>query len=312
MRLFYTGDIHGSELLFRKFLGAAKFYEVDALVLGGDITGKVMVPIVERKPGRFEATVLGRTRKAKNEQQLEELEKHIRFNGFYPYRCSADEYERLARDEELRDATFRRLMRDEVARWVRLAEERLADSGVACLIMPGNDDEWETDEALESSYVVNPDGRVVELDGFQVLSSAWTNPTPWDSPRELPEEELWEKLAGLAAELDPERPAIFNLHCPPYDTPLDRAPALTDDLQVVTEGGEPKLVPVGSRSVRRLIEERQPVVSLHGHIHESRGVCRLGKTVCINPGSAYGEGVIDGAVIELDGDEVKSSQLVSG
>lgn len=312
MRVYYAGDIHGSEMLFRKFLGAAKFYDVDALVLGGDITGKVMVPLIERKPGRWEGRLLGRTRKAKNEQQLEALEKDVRFNGFYPYRCSPEEYDRLAEDEAYRDQTFGRLMRDEVARWIRLAEDRLGDSGVGCFIMPGNDDDWETDEALESSYVVNPDGRVVDVGQYQMLSCAWTNPTPWDSPRELPDDEFWEKLARIAADLDPERPAIFNLHCPPYDTPLDRAPALTDDLQVITEGGEPKLVPVGSRSIRRLIEERQPLVSLHGHVHESRGVCRLGRTVCVNPGSVYSEGVIDGVVVELDGGDVRSSQLVSG
>ncbi|MBD0289951.1 MAG: metallophosphoesterase, partial [Thermoleophilia bacterium] len=47
MRIFYAGDIHGSERLWRKFLNAAAFYEADVLVLGGDLTGKILVPLVE-------------------------------------------------------------------------------------------------------------------------------------------------------------------------------------------------------------------------------------------------------------------------
>lgn len=312
MRIYYSSDIHGSELCFRKFLAAARFYEAEVLILGGDITGKVMVPVVETEPGRFAAALLGRETKAKGEDEVAELERRIRFNGFYPYRCGLDEYRRLEEDERYEDEVFRRLMREEAARWMRLAEERLGKSGVRCFVMPGNDDDWEIDAALVSEYVVNPDGKVVELDGYQMLSSSWTNRTPWASPRETDEDDLYARLAGLAEQLDATRPAIFNLHCPPYDTPLDRAPALTEDLKVIRQGGEPKLVPVGSTAVRRLIEERQPAVALHGHVHESRAIVSIGRTVCVNPGSAYSEGVIDGAVIELGRDGVKSCQLVSG
>lgn len=312
MKVYYASDVHGSELCFRKFLGAARFYGAEVLILGGDITGKMMVPVVEVEPGRFEAQLLGRRRRAKGGRGLEELERHVRFNGFYPYRCTSEEHARLASDARYRDEVFGRLMRDEVARWMRIAEERLGASGVRCYVMPGNDDDWEIDEALESSYVVNPDGRVLDIDGFQLLSHSWTNRTPWNSPRETDDDDLYARLVALAEKLDPERPAIFNLHCPPYDTPLDRAPALSDDLRVISEGGEPKLVPVGSTAVRRLIEEREPLVSLHGHIHEARGVVRLGRTLCVNPGSAYSEGMIDGALVELDDGQVRSCQLVSG
>lgn len=312
MRLFYASDIHGSEQCFRKFLGAARFYGAEVLVLGGDITGKVMVPVVERESGRSEAQLLGQRQSAGTEAELEELEQRIRFNGFYPYRCSQEEYDRLQEDEQYRDEVFRRLMRDEVARWMRIAEERLGSSGVRCFVMAGNDDDWEIDEALQSSYVVNPDGRIVEVDGYQMLSCSWTNRTPWDSPREADEEELYACLAELADQLDSARPTILNLHCPPYGTPLDRAPRLTDDLRVVSKGGEAQLVPIGSTAVRRLIEERQPVLALHGHVHESRAATKIGRTVCINPGSAYSEGVIDGVVVELSRDRVKSYQLVSG
>jgi uncharacterized protein len=311
VKLYYAGDVHGSEKCWRKFLNAAKFYEVDTLVMGGDITGKVMVPIVATGDGRHQARVLGK-QEVVTDDGLAELEKRIRFNGFYPYPCDRAEYERLQSDPAHREETFTRLMVDEVRRWIRLAEERLEGTHIRCFVMPGNDDEFAVDEALESTYVVNPDNRVVDLDGVQMLSCSWTNPTPWDSPREQPEDELAARLDGLAAQLDPGLPTVFNLHCPPANTPLDRAPQLTEDLRVVMDGGEPRIISVGSTAVRALIERHQPVLSLHGHIHESKGVAKLGRTTIVNPGSAYSEGVIDGAVVDLRGDKVKSCQLVTG
>jgi Icc-related predicted phosphoesterase len=289
MRLYYAGDIHGSERCWRKFLNAAAFYEADALILGGDLTGKALVPIVDGS---------------------EEDEERARFNGFYPYRCTREEYDRLVEDEEHRDRVLSELMLSELRRWLELADERLT---VPCLVMPGNDDDFVIDAVLaDSSAVENPDGRVVRLGDYQVASSAWANPTPWDSPRELPEDELEVRLEELAAQLDPDVPAIFNLHCPPYGSGLDRAPQLTDDLRVVTKGGEQVLVPVGSRAVRNVIERHQPLLGLHGHIHESRHAATIGRTLCVNPGSAYAEGVIDGVLIDLDGDRVVRHQFVQG
>lgn len=290
MRIYYAGDVHGSERCWRKFLAAAAFYDADALILGGDITGKALAPIVDGS---------------------EEDEQRARFNGFYPYRCTRDEYERLAADEDHRERVLSELMLRELERWLALAEERL--DGVPCLVMPGNDDELAVDEVLaRSEAIVNPDGRVVRLGEYQVLSSAWASPTPWDSPRELPEDELEAKLEELAAQLDPDVPAIFNLHCPPYDSGLDRAPQLSDDLRVVTRGGQQVLEPVGSRAVRAVIERHQPLLGLHGHIHESRHAAKLGRTLCLNPGSAYAEGVLDGVLVDLDGDRVVRHQFVQG
>ena len=311
MKLFYAGDIHGSDKCWLKFLGAARFYGVDTLIMGGDITGKIMVPIVERAQGGYEANVLGRHERASAEQ-LDELEKRIRFNGFYPYRCSREEYQRLEQDHMYREKTFTRVMVEEVRRWMRLAEERLAGSGVRCFVMPGNDDEFAVDEALESTYVVNPDGRVVLFDDVQVLSCSWTNRTPWNSPRELNESALGDRLENLAAQLDPRVPTLFNLHCPPRDTQLDRAPALTADLKLILDGGEPRMIHVGSSAVRTLIEKYRPILSLHGHIHESKAIEKIGPTTCVNPGSAYSEGVIDGALVEVAGGTVRSCQLVTG
>jgi Icc-related predicted phosphoesterase len=314
MRVYYASDIHGSEKLWRKFLNAASFYEADVLIMGGDLTGKVMVPLVERKPRVWIARVFGKDQKAKGEHNAAELERRIRLNGFYPIRCDEDEYQRLQHDAFHREAVFKELMRAELERWMEIAADKLGQSGVRCFVMPGNDDEWDIDDVLEGAPapVESVEGRVVNFDGVDMLSSAWTNPTPWDSPRELPEDELLDLLEKLAAQLDGRAPAIFNLHCPPHDSGLDAAPELTDDLRVVTEGGEPKLIPVGSTAVRTLIERYEPVLALHGHIHESRAATHIGPTLCINPGSAYGEGVLDGVTVDIEAGRVSSYQLVSG
>jgi Icc-related predicted phosphoesterase len=313
MRIYYAGDIHGSERCWRKFLNAADFYEADVLILGGDVTGKVMVPLVETGSERWVARMQGIEEVARNEEDLGKIEKRARMNGFYPYRCSGEEYQRLDADAEFRETVMSQVMNQELERWMEIADEKLSGTGVRCLVMPGNDDEFEIDSVLGSAGTVeNPEGKVVDVDGYQMISCAWASPTPWDSPRELPEDQLEDKIDALARQIDPDAPAIFNLHCPPFDSGLDSAPSLTSDLRVITKGGEQVLEPVGSRAVRSVIERHQPILGLHGHIHESRHAATIGRTLCLNPGSIYSEGVIDGALIDLDGAEVVRHQFVQG
>ncbi len=312
VRLFYSSDVHGSERCWLKFLNAAQFYGAQAIIMGGDLTGKMLVPLVETPEG-YRASFLGQEALARDDAELAALEKNIRFNGFYPYRCSPDEYRRLEAEPAYLDQVFRRVMIDAVRRWIALAEERLAGSSVACFVMAGNDDELALDEALRSGSVVrNPDGCVLEWGRYQILGESWVPPTPWHSPREMSEEDLERRIRAVADRLDRDRPAIFVLHSPPYRSTLDDAPKVRDDLTVVTEGGQVVMTPVGSTAVRRVIEEFQPLLALHGHIHESRGAVRIGRTLCINPGSAYGEGVLHGALITLEGDRIRAHQLVSG
>ena len=45
LQLYYASDVHGSDVCWRKFLGAGRFYGVQALIMGGDLTGKAIVPI---------------------------------------------------------------------------------------------------------------------------------------------------------------------------------------------------------------------------------------------------------------------------
>lgn len=312
--IYYAADIHGSERCWRKFLNAASFYGADVLILGGDVTGKVLVPIVARAGGWI-GRILGEVRRAETEEELERLKDVLRTNGMYSYVCDEDEYERLERDHAYMRSVFSRQMRSHLERWIGLADDRLRGSGVEVYVMPGNDDEFGVEDVIEQSeVVVNPEGRVVEIaDGqLEMVSLGWANPTPWHSPRECPDEELGERIRAMLPGLSGSKPALFNLHVPPHGSGLDWAPLLTEDLRPVQAGGEVQMVPVGSQAVDAVLREHQPLLGLHGHIHESRGSARIGSTLSLNPGSRYGEGVLDGALVTIRRGKVTSYQLVSG
>jgi Icc-related predicted phosphoesterase len=317
MRLFYAADMHGSERVWRKFVNAAAFYHVDVLLLGGDLTGKVLVPVVESKPGRYVAQLFGGLERAKGEKALERLEEMIRFNGFYPYRCDQAEYARLAADPDYQAQVMRDAMVSEVRRWMQIADQKLSATKVRIYAIPGNDDIFEIDSALCGATVENVEGRVVAVGGYSLVSCAWGNPSPWNTPREEEEDRLLERLSRLADEVPAGSPTIFNLHIPPFDSGLDTGPevaGIDEDGAVIvrTSGGVPQQAPVGSKAVRRVIEAHQPLISLHSHIHESRNVTHIGVTLCINPGSNYQDGRLEGALVELDEGSVVSYQLVSG
>ncbi len=306
-------DIHGSEICWRKFLNAARFYGVDTVIVAGDVTGKALVPVVERRDGRVEANVAGRVQTARSEAEVQELEARIRFNGYYPYRCDEQTYNDLDADPERRDGVFTEIMAQTLRDWLALADERLRGTGIRALVMHGNDDGWYVDDVLgESAEVVNTDGRVIQLEEFQILGFGPSNRTPWHTHREFDEDEIAARLEALETQLDPDKPTIVVTHVPPHGAGLDVAPKLRGDLSVVIEGGETVMVPVGSTAVRSFLERVQPVLSLHGHIHESRGAVRIGRTLSINPGSAYNTGALYGAIATLRGNQVVSHQLVTG
>lgn len=309
-RLYYASDIHGSEVLWRKFLNAADAYKAEVLVMGGDVTGKVVVPLVERPDG-FHVELFGQSQTVSGDE-VEEMEHRIRSNGMYPHRMTAEEVDRVAGlSEDDKEAWFADVMRLTFGGWLALADERLAD-GTRCFVMPGNDDPAGVDRAIDDAGKVEAcDGRIVEFDGHTMVSLGYANRTPFDSPRELDEDELYRRVAALADEVSDIERCIFNLHVPPYDSSLDTAPALTDDLEVIMSGSAPKMIPVGSTAVRELIERYQPMLALHGHVHESAGATRIGRTLCINPGSDYHTGRISGCLLQLRGAEAKH-QFVTG
>lgn len=312
LRLYYASDIHGSERLWRKFLNAAKVYEAPVIVMGGDVTGKAIVPLVERPEG-YEMELFGRRELLRDDRQVRDAELRVGANGMYPHRMGEQELAQVhAMSQGEREEWFAEVMMQTFERWLALAEERLRGTDTRCFLMPGNDDPPPVEQAIErASRVEACEDRIVELDGHAMISLGYSNRTPWDSPRELDEDALYRRIDALAAQLeDPDR-AIFNLHVPPYDSTLDNAAELDENFGVVMLGGEPKIIPVGSTAVRELIERYQPLLALHGHVHESAGAKRIGRTLCINPGSDYHTGRIAGCLIALRGSQVRH-QFVTG
>jgi Icc-related predicted phosphoesterase len=254
----------------------------------------------------------GEERQVEDEAELEELERLVRQSGFYPRRMTLEEFERLS-DSAALEALFEETIVEALRGWMALADERLSSSDVTAYVMPGNDDPWGVDEVLSGrAKVVACDDRVVRIGEHELLSLGWSNQTPWHTARELDEDRLYARIKKLVEQLESPQTAIFNIHVPPYDSGLDTATELDETLKPVLVGGQPHEIPVGSTAVRQLIEECQPVLGLHGHIHESRGIVGIGRTVCINPGSNYGTGRIDGAVVELSADRVRNKHLVNG
>jgi Icc-related predicted phosphoesterase len=313
-KIFFATDIHGSDVCLRKFLNAGRFYGVDAVVMGGDITGKMIVPVVEESPDKYAAHLFGR-RRVVDSTGLPGLNKFIADAGFYPHPMTPDEVAELRNDPAAVDQLFCKLMTETMNRWVDMAEDRLGSTGIEVIFAPGNDDPLFVDDLLSGSdVVVNPDSRVVELPGgFPMISVGYSNRTPWDSPRELDEDDLRKVIDEEVAKLADPRRAIFNLHVPPKDTPIDQAMELDAEFRPVVKGGSPVITGVGSSAVRDAIATYQPMMSLHGHIHESRGEARIGKTVALNPGSEYSEGVLRGVIITLSQKKgLRGYQLVSG
>jgi Icc-related predicted phosphoesterase len=309
-RVFFATDLHGSELCWRKFLNAAKFYEADVLICGGDMTGKAIVPIVKEN-GQFTFTLAG-VQQAVGAEQVGEIEAQIRRKGYYPLQVSIERLNELDQDEKVRAETFQKVMLEGVDRWMGMAADKLRGTGVRCFVCPGNDDEMEVDDVIRRSDLIElGEGRMVDIDGWTMISTGWSNHTPWNTHREETEEALGDRIEAMAKQVPDASHAIFNLHCPPYKSGLDEAPAIDADLKLL-HGGR-ALRPVGSTAVRQAIEKHQPLLSLHGHIHESKGAIKIGKTLSINPGSSYEEGMLMGAIIQLDPKKgIKSYQLVNG
>ena len=313
-KMFFATDLHGSEKCFLKFVNAAKFYKVKTLIMGGDITGKLLIPVVKQPNGKFVATYAGSRYVAGKETELEELQKEIRFAGYYPYLTEPEEMKQLQTDSAKVNALFVQVMLATLDRWMHLAEERLKGSGINVYITGGNDDLAQVEDVIKKSdFIIDPEGKVIELDGkYEMISSGWSNPTPWQTPRECSEEQLWEKIEGMASLVKDMKNCIFNLHVPPFDSGLDACPKLDANLKPTISGGEVVMGPGGSTSVRKAIEKYQPLLGLHGHIHESKGFLKIGNTLCVNPGSEYSEGILRGALIELDGSSVKNFLLTQG
>ncbi|HEV3102170.1 MAG TPA: metallophosphoesterase [Candidatus Dormibacteraeota bacterium] len=298
LRVFFATDVHGSERCFRKFLAAAKSYGAGALILGGDIAGKGLVPI-SLSNGTLTARVRGETVSVPRDEEPR-LRAEINRLGFYSVIADSEETERLEKDAQHLDRAFRREIKAQIEVWCALAAERL-DPSVRCLITPGNDDPLEIDAVLKAAPRIEcPEGELCDLGPVLVASCGDVTPTPWNTEREFSEDQLGERLAKMLDAVPAGRKVVVNFHNPPFSSGLDFAAELDANLMPVLRGGKPSIIPVGSKAVREAIKKYQPVVGLHGHIHESRGAQKIGRTLCLNPGSDYTTDVLKGVIVDFD------------
>jgi uncharacterized protein len=302
-RLLYATDFHAGDVVLRKFLNAVSVYEANVAIIGGDLTGKRLAPIVAQAGGGWRGEVLGREQTAADEGELKAMVRQIRGLGQYPVVVSPEEYAALLSDSAAVARRFEAEALLQVGEWLALAAERLEPLGVPLYVTGGNDDYFSVETVLDAAtYAVNADGKVLEIaPGVQMISCGYGNPTPWPCPRDISEEELGGKLEAMASQLaDPTR-AIFNLHVPPFGSGLDVCAKLDTSVDPPRPlvGEE---INAGSTAVRAAIERYRPAIGLHGHIHESSGIVKIGPTVCINPGSEYGEGVLRSAVVDYGAD----------
>jgi Icc-related predicted phosphoesterase len=318
-RLFFATDVHGSERTFRKFVNAGTMYKVDVLVLGGDVTGKLLVPIIKDSDDSYHASVSGVRRQVSSGEELEKLQTMIAGLGFYHEIMDMARYNALKDDAGAVENIFREKARERLLSWIRFADERLQETNLKLYMTGGNDDDQWVVHAIEENQterIINPEGRIVMVDDLHsMVSFGFSNPTPWDTPREDDDEKLGVLIENTLKDVQDFKNVIFNFHAPPKDCTLDLAPMLdtsTDPPTPVVRAGQSVMIGVGSVAVRNAIEKYQPLLALVGHIHESRGVAKIGRTTVINPGSEYGEGILRGVIVNLQDEKVLSYQMTSG
>ena len=236
---------------------------------------------------------------ARSTNELDEIQRKIRDRGSYPSVMAPDELDALNEADGSVDRRFTLEMTRGLDRWLDMADGKLRGGDIPCILNGGNDDIWEIDDIIEQSPCVSfAESKVLDIGGFYLASMGWTNPTPWNTFREAPEDVLTTKIDAVVSQIPDMGRAVFNFHAPPYGTGLDEAPALDANMRPIHGGAVMK--PVGSKAVKQALLKYEPALSVHGHIHESRGVAKLGRTLAMNPGSSYTDGVLQGAVLELN------------
>lgn len=312
--IFFCTDIHGSNVCFKKFINAASFYGTDILILGGDVTGKMVVPIARQADGHYLTTFAGENIRFDSQDEVETFIKRVSDMGLYPKVMSEQDFIDTKASPEAQERLFRELIRRRLEEWLSYAHDKLGGSEVQVFAAPGNDDFFEVDDILASSDVITLlEMQVHQLtDDHEILTTGWTNPTPWNTERECSEEELMDRVSTMIDKVTHMESCIFNIHVPPFNSKIDICPKLDDEMKVVYEMGNPVTTPAGSTTVRTLIETHQPMLGLHGHIHEGRGEAQIGRTLCLNPGSVYSEGILNGVLVTLGSNGRIDHQFTQG
>jgi Icc-related predicted phosphoesterase len=311
-RLFFATDVHGSEICWKKFISAGKFYEATILILGGDMTGKAIIPIIAQANGKYKVTLLDQESMLDGQAEVDKMAAMIQDRGYYPYVTNPDEVAEISATPGRSDAIFLDKVLSTIDRWMQYADAKLEGTGLTCYVCPGNDDIFEIDKVIAASkHVHTVEGQVIQLDEHhEMISTGWSNPTPWKTHREESEEALRKRIEPMLAQVKDMPNAVFNFHAPPHGSGLDDAPELTKDMRPAYAGRS--LIPVGSKAVAEVIEKYKPLLGLHGHVHEGKGTRKYGRTLCVNPGSMYEQGILHGALIDLELKKVGNYVLTTG
>ena len=203
--LFFATDLHGSERTFRKFINAGKFYNANVIVMGGDITGKLLIPIIQEGNGHYRATLQGSIQHLTTEEELNNLHDRIGLLGFYSQIMDEDEFKTLQADPKAVETLFHAKARERLETWVDLAETRLAGTGIKCFVTGGNDDD---PEVLAPIYregtqsIFGCENMLVQVDDdHTMVSVGLSTPTPWKTPREVTDEELGQMIEKMIAQV---------------------------------------------------------------------------------------------------------------
>ena len=306
-RLFYATDLQGSEHCWNKFLMAGEIHRADTLILGGTLLAQGVHCLVKSRGSTWSSRLGRRVLEARTRHELEQLENHVRNRGLYPYRTTEQERLQLEKSPQLFKTVYQRLAVQTLTRWISQARELCRQAGRRVYltphsiapVLPG------TLEGDCNGDIVWAQQGVFQLDpDHQLLSHACTHHTPFDCAEAAEDDTLISSLDTLVRQLDDVYNAVFSFHAPPHDSGLDHAPE---------PGRAASLFPIGSRAVRWVIETHQPLLSLHGMVPvPGRRFARIGRTLCVNPGSFCSDSVLSGMLFVLDRTGIRSFQPVQG
>ncbi len=315
-RIFFSVDAHGANIVWRKWLSAVNMYHADILILSGDLTGKVFVPIIKQKDNTWQYSYFGTTFTLKNEDEVKAAVDRLNNAAIYPFIATGAEVSELQKDEKKLQDLMNKLIWDRLDQWLKMLVKAVDTSKVMTIVMPGNDDFFIFDDLIKSyanKGVIYPLDEAIQFPyGIEMVSCAYVNPTPWNTDREADEGKLEKMLETEINRLKDPHWSIFNFHAPPHNTKLDIAPKLDKTLKPVVSFGDVDTEHVGSKAVRKVEEKYQPLMGVHGHIHESFASDYIKKTPVVNPGSEYSEGILRAFIIEIEEDGIKNYWKIEG
>jgi len=305
MKILFVTDIHGSSLIFRKALSLSRELGIDLLILSGDLSGKEVIPTIEEN-GNLYLVVEGK--KSSKRELIKDFNRFFCDSedfGRYIIKLSSEEYQDCLKNHLKAEDFYLKAVIERIKSWVIAYKQ--TNTNFKILICPGNDDQTGIDVILNNlrdNQVLIGIDEVCEFQDFKILNYSIVPTTPWRTPREKDDKLIREEIKSLIKRTDFNNNLIFNIHTPPFNTLIDYAPYVDDQLKLVIKGGSVERIHVGSEAVYEIIAEYQPILSLHGHIHESSGELYIGKTLCVNPGSEYGQGILRGYFFDLVKDKI--------